>query len=73
MSVNNTSDHHLQHDNACAHVAHAVTAFLEDEEIPVLSWPALFPELAPIEHVWDELKRRIGNRQPRPPRNLVKL
>ncbi len=61
-------DHHLmlQHDNARLHVARICTQFLEDENIPVLAWPAYPPDMSPIEHVWDALDRRIRQRVPVP-------
>ena len=33
--------------------------FLAQNGINVLDWPALSPNMSPIEHVWDELKRRV--------------
>ncbi len=61
-------NHHLmlQHNNARPHVARICTQFLEDENIPVLAWPAYPPDMSPIEHVWDALDRRIRQRVPVP-------
>lgn len=58
--------HVLQHDNARSHTARATAEFLEQSGINVLPWPALSPDMAPIEHIWDELGRRIshGRRSP---------
>ena len=56
----------LQHDNARPHVARVVTDFLRQHNIPVLPWPAVSPDMSPIEHVWDEMGRRLrqGPNQP---------
>ncbi|UYV65426.1 hypothetical protein LAZ67_3004332 [Cordylochernes scorpioides] len=37
-----------------------------------MDWPVRSPDLNPIEHVWDALRRRIGARHPSP-RTLVEL
>lgn len=60
--------HHatFQHDNARPHVARVCTQFLEEENIPVLQWPAYSPDMSPIEHLWDALDRRIRRRIPVP-------
>lgn len=52
----------LIHDNARPHVAGICTHFLEEQGVEVLRWPANSPDLNPIEHLWDEMGRRL--RQP---------
>ncbi|GFT18283.1 transposable element Tcb2 transposase [Trichonephila clavipes] len=42
-------------DNARPHWTLAVEELLESEDITRMDWPACFPELNPIEHVWDAL------------------
>ena len=59
----------LMLDNARAHTARVSMAFLDDEGITVMNWPARCTDLNPIEHVWDMLSRRIQQRQ-HPPENL---
>ena len=48
-----------QHDNARPHTARATTAFLQANNIAVIPWPSLSPDMAPIEHVWDEIGRQL--------------
>ncbi|GFX87551.1 transposable element Tcb2 transposase [Trichonephila clavipes] len=49
-------------DNARPHRALAVEEQLESEDITRMDWPAYFPDLNFIEHVWDALGRRIAAR-----------
>ncbi|GFW34907.1 transposable element Tcb1 transposase [Trichonephila clavipes] len=55
----------FQDDNARPHRARLVENMLEAGTIQRMEWPACFPDLNPIEHVWDMLGRRIAAR-PRP-------
>ncbi|VDI27336.1 Hypothetical predicted protein, partial [Mytilus galloprovincialis] len=49
-------NHVFQQENARCHVAHISMTFLEiNHIIRVLTWPAMSPDLSPIEHLWDEM------------------
>ena len=62
----------FQQDNARCHVARICTDFLEENHIRVLPWPALSPDLSPFEHLWDQLGRRVRERD-NPPETLQGL
>ncbi|GFS62439.1 transposable element Tc1 transposase [Trichonephila clavipes] len=47
----------FQQDNAGPHTARVVQDFLS--HFQTLPWPARSPDLSPVEHVWDQLKRQI--------------
>ena len=58
----------LQQDNARPRVARVCQDFLANNYIAPLAWPPYSPDLTPIEHMWDELDRRVRKRR-NPPRN----
>ncbi|GFV21522.1 HTH_Tnp_Tc3_2 domain-containing protein [Trichonephila clavipes] len=49
-------------DNATCHRTLAVQDCLDSEGIQRLVWPARFPDLYPIENVWDALGRQVAGR-----------
>jgi transposase len=51
-------------DNARPHRSRAVTAYLQSEAVTSVPWPAMSPNLNPIEHIWDMLGRCIQAREP---------
>ena len=62
----------LQQDNARPHVARVCQHFLANNNIAPLAWPPYSPALTPIEHMWDELDRRVRKRR-NPPATLAQL
>ncbi|GFY03320.1 transposable element Tcb2 transposase [Trichonephila clavipes] len=47
----------FQQDNAHPHTARVAQDFLR--HFQTLPWPARSPDLSPVEHVWDQLKRQM--------------
>ena len=52
----------LMHDNARAHVARICRQFLKRNNVNVLPWPAVSPDMNLIEHIWDYLGRKVRAR-----------
>ena len=46
--------------------------FLRRQNIQVMEWPTMWTDLARIEHVWNEMDRRLRQRR-NPPRTLREL
>jgi transposase len=59
-------------DNARPHRSRAVTAYLQSEAVTSVPWPAMSPDLNPIEHTWDMFGRRMHVREP-PVQNIRRL
>ena len=53
----------LQQDNARSHVARVCQDFLANNNIAPLAWPPYSQDLTLIEHMWNELDRRVRKRR----------
>ena len=52
----------LMHDNARPHVARICRQFLNRNNVNVLPWPAVSPDMNAVEHIWDYRGRKIRAR-----------
>jgi len=55
-----------QHDNHPKHTAKAVREFFSRSGVRLLQWPSQSPDLNPIDHLWDNVDRRL-RAEPRQP------
>ena len=63
----------FQHDNDPKHTSGMAKEWLKKNKINVLLGASFCPDMNPIEHLWDELDRRIRKRQPTSTTNLQKV
>ena len=52
----------LQDDNAHPHRGRIITEYLQNLGVERMEWPAVSPDLNPIEYLWDQLGRAVRAR-----------
>ena len=53
----------FMHDNTLDHKPRVATHLLDNEGIDCLPWPAVSPDMNPIEHAWAHMKYQLTKRE----------